>query len=315
MAKKFRLAEVAFGIPLLALCLAGVAQAQETIRLDTFKRLADFEVCQRRSFGVEDCLIALEKFIKMSPKEAMNAGKVVRLKFNATASLRFFEVAAKHPGKGFCQDADLQLSVLAGLALPPDYPDAQRAATIFADRCFAEQVVAVAREVGAESGSSYLIRNACPILEKHRRAPASCQPGTEVKVIVEASEQASAPEKLPKIDKNQITLGSLKVYRGPEGERVTMAPIQGSDLFFIRFDGVTSPWEGKTMLHLRADRGNDEADFWTEDSGKRWTSVVRRGGMEVYIPGYKTRNGFNISYSEKLSRESDAKALLGGYQP
>lgn len=306
-----RLVCIAVGAPLMAFCVAGAALAQGSARIDSFKNIADFEMCLRRSYGDEDCLIALERFIRATPGEAMNAARIVRLKFNATVSLRFFEVASKHNTKGFCQDPDLQLAVISGLGLPKDYPDAQRANKIFANQCFAEQVAAVAKEVSAESGNSYLKTNTCPILEKHKQAPASCQPEAVAKPEEQA--QDSIVEKLPKIDKGQIVLGAVKAYSGPEGERVTMAPIQGTDLFLIRFDGVTSPWEGKTLLHQRADRGNDAADFWTENNGKRWVSVVKRSGMEVYVPGYKTKNGFFISHSNKLSQQADAKALLNGY--
>lgn len=302
---------VRLGLPVLALCIAVSVQAQNTPALPAFKSPADFEACVNRRYHSDDCLTALEKRVRVAPKEAMQAGKLVRLHLNAAASLRFFETASKHKPPGFCQDSDLQLAVVSGLALPGDYPDAQRASKIFANFCFAEQVAAVAKEVSAESGNSYLKTNACPLLQLHKQAPASCQP----QASAQTDAAASAVEKLPTIDKSTITLGSIKVYRGPEGERVTMAPIQGTDLYLIRFDGVTGAWNGKAVLHKRLDRGNDAADFWTESSAGRWTSVVRRAGMEVYVPGYKSHNGFSVGYSDKLTQEAAPEALLAAYQP
>ncbi|MES2949491.1 MAG: hypothetical protein V4858_13200 [Pseudomonadota bacterium] len=312
IAEKYQRVSNAVAAPVLALFLLGAAQAQAVKPPQPFKTLTDFETCQRNSHADETCLVALETFVRATPKEAMNAGKIARLNFNAWVSLRFFEVASRQNAKGFCQDADLQLAVLSGLALPADYPDAQRARNLFADRCFVDQTAAVVKELGGESGDSFLKRNACPILEKRQQAPAACTPATAPK----PEAQAATAEKLPVVDKSAVVLGAVKVYRGPEGERITMAPIQGSELFLIRFEGVNSPWDGKVVLHKQVDRGNDAADFWTDQAAARWNSVVRRGGlMTVYVPGYKAQNGFTVRYAENLSLEANAKALLGAYQP
>jgi hypothetical protein len=306
--KTRRFACLAASSLVLALCSFS-AVAQNNANLVPFKNLADFESCQRHHFDDEDCLNALEKYARAKPKDAMEASKMVRRRFNAPVSLRFFEIASKQNSKDFCQDKDLQLAVVYGLALPKDYPDAERARRFFSGKCYAEHTDAVIKELNGVGSTSYQRENACPILQKHSQAPASCQPAQATEPV------ASVDESLPKIDKSQIKLGAVKVYRGPEGERVTMAPIQGGDLYLIRFDGTSSPWEGKSLLHKRADRGNDAADYWTENNGGRWNSVVRRDGMEIYVPGYKPRKGFSVGYSEKLSQEADANTLLNAYQP
>ena len=292
---------------LAALCSLG-AVAQTGAKITPFKTTADYENCVR-SFRDEDCLISLEKLVQAKPKEAMSAGKLVRHKFNAPVALRFFEVAAKQNSKDFCKDEDVQLAVVAGLALPKDYPDAGRALKLFSGACYADQEAAVVKEVSGDAGNSYLKDNACPVLQKHGKAPASCQAASAAKSA------EGVAERLPKVEKSQIKLGIIKVYRGPEGERVTMAPIQGGELFLVRFDGVSSAWDGKVLLHKRADRGNGNAEFWTENGGNRWNSIVSRNGMEVYVPGYKASNGFSVYYDEKLSQSADGKALVSAYQP
>lgn len=310
--KMFSRAVRAVVLPSLALCALGATHAQSVGPQLSFKTLNDFEICQRQSYAGETCLLAMEAFVRANPRAAMEAGKIARLNYKSYAALRFFEIAAKQKRSDICQDEDVQLAVVSGLALPGDYPDAKRARTLFVDQCFTQQVAVVVKEVGSESGDSYLKRNVCPILEKHRQAPPSCQPVA----VAEVPAQTSTSEKLPQLDKNTITLGYVKVYSGQEGERVTMAPIKDTKLFLIRFDGVDSPWDGKVMLHQEANRGNDSADFWTDHGSARWNSLARRSGMlTVYVPGYKTQNGFAVHYAEKLSQESDAKALLKAYQP
>ncbi len=295
---------------LLVLCSFGlVTQAHSSEKAYQVKNLGDFESCLRQEYNHEGCLIALEKYVRATPRDAMKAGKLTRLNFNAPVSLRFFELASKQNSKDFCQDEDLQLAVLSGLGLPKDYPDAERARALFSGKCYSEHESAVIKDVNNETSLSYLVENACPILKKHNQTPASCLPVKEAKPVPKVE------ERLPTINKSQIKLGVIKVYQGPEGERVTLAPIQGGDLYLIRFEGTTSPWEGKVLLHKREDKGNDTADFWTEKDGSRWNSVVRRSGMEVYVPGYKSGNGFYIGYAEKLSRDADPVVLLKAYEP
>lgn len=294
----------------LAFCAATTSTlAQTGTKALTIKSLDDFQNCIGQYYNHDACLTALEKYVRSTPKEAMKASKLVRLNFNASVSLRFFEMAAKQNVPGFCQDEDLQLAVVHGLGMPKDYPDAARARTLFSGTCYEPLAAAVVKELKGESTPGYLSENACPILKQHNQTPAGCQPAPAAKAPPQAD------ERLPKIDKSQIKLGILKVYSGPEGERVTMAPIQGGDLFLIRFDGVAGPWNGKVLLHKRADRGNDAADFWTEHNGARWDSVLRRSGMTVFVPGATSRNGFSIGYAEKPSQEADSAALLKAYQP
>lgn len=168
---------------------------------------------------------------------------------------------------------------------------------------------AVIKEVKGETGASFLKDNACPLLEKHHAAPSSCQ-ADAAKAVAPAAEKT-----LPKNRQEPDQLGELKTYRGGNGERVTLAPIQGSALFLVRYEGIEGPWNGKTILFKREDRGNGSSTYWTQFNGSRWNGVLDRNGWKAFAPGYKPGDGFGIGYSDKATKETDAKALLEAYQP
>lgn len=293
----------------LALLLAAAGASAQTARQPaSFKKLADFEHCLEDRYAQEQCLRLLESYAGSHPAEAMPAGRQVRRHFHAHAALPFFEIAQKQKKDGFCADEDVRLAVLSGLSLPADYSNAERARRLFAAPCFGENEAAVLAGLASEQGASYLRDNACPILKQRGRTPASCA------APAPAAAAAPAPEeRLPAVDKATLRLGIAKTYRGPEGERVTLAPIEGGDLYLVRFEGIAGSWNGKSILHKREDRGNGKAEFWTEHEGKRWVGIVQRGHMEVYAPGNRPGNGFSVGYSEKATQAVDARAVLDAF--
>lgn len=270
------------------------------------KSLRDLDTCQIQNDD-QRCLQALEKYAVKNPKDAQGAGQWVRKNFDHWAALRYFEIALQHTGKAVCKDADFQLAMVSALALPPDYPDAVRARTLFTGSCYEDQQAAVIKEIESDAAASYLKGNACPILAAKKQAPPACQP------VALSAPPSQAKESLPTIDKAHIKLGTVKVYSGPEGERLTIAVIQGTDLVLIRFEGVDGPWSGKVILHRRAERGHDDADFWTEVDGKKWVSIVQRQSIEVTVPGYSP-NGFPIHYAGPKAQAVDIKKLLDDYR-
>ena len=271
--------------------------------------LNDFEACVRRGGDDRGCLDRLKNAIRKNPKDELAAARLVRRNFNSSVALPFFEPLLARNSTSICTDEDLSLAVVSGLGLPGDYAEAAIARTIFSDRCHASLEAAVIKALAGESGASFLKKNACPILLKNAKTPASCQPEPEEKPVV------SAPETLPKITKNQIRLESGKAYRGSEGETVTVLPIQGGDLYLIHFEGVSGSWNGKTILHRREDRGHGAATFWTEYEGSRRNSIVQRSGIEVFVPGYNPGSGFVVSYSEQASKDINSSTVLDRYQP
>lgn len=297
------------GMPLACCLMAAPALAQTDKKVTSIKSLDEFDRCVAQQYDGDACLVALDKYVQTHPQEAMKAGKRVRLSFNAPVSLRYFEAAAKQKPEGFCQDQDVQLAVVGGLALPERYPDAARARALFAGECH-ESLAKVVVATLAEDRAGYFPDNVCPILAKKNTSVAACRPAAAVE------QAATVDDRLPKIDKAQIKLGIVKAYRGGEGERVTMAPIQGGDGYLIRFEGIAGPWNGKVLLHKWVDKGNGGADFWTEHNGARWVSVVRRDGtMTLFAPGMKSQEGVYLSYAEKPSQETDPATLVNAYQP
>lgn len=290
----------------LTLLVAASGACAQTTKPVSLKTLADFEHCLQDHHAQEQCLRALESYVKAHPGEAMDAGKQVRRNFHSHTALPFFEIAQKQKKSGFCADEDVRLAVVSGLSLPADYVNAEHARKLLAGPCFAEHETAVLADLKNEKGASYLKENACPILKKQGRTPAACEPEA-------APPAAVAEERLPAVDKTTLKLGIVKTYSGPEGERVTLAPIDGSDLYLVRFEGIAGPWNGKSILHKRDDLGNGKASFWTEHEGQRWVGIVQRGSMEVFAPGNRPNNSFHIGYSKEDSLEVDAKAVLDAF--
>ena len=294
----------------LLLALSGNASVEAgTVGVPAFKKLGDVEVCVRRS-DVEECFNRVKEYVEKHPKEELEAARLVRLNFHSSVALEFFERAIKRHGVSVCVDKDLKLAALSGLALPGDYPNAVRARRIFSEQCLSELEPSIIREVADEKGSSYLKDNACPILQKNGKAPESCRSGAAEEKSVEI-----APEVLPKLDKSKVLLEDGKAYRGGEGEKITLIPLKGSDLYLVRFDGLRGPWNGKTILHKREERGNGAATFWTEHNGARWNSIVQRDWIEVYAPEYKPGKGFSISYSETDTAAIVPQSVLDAWMP
>lgn len=271
--------------------------------------LNEFEACMRQPVDHRTCLGLIKVFIRKNPNDELAAARLVRRNFNSAVALPFFDVLVSRNGESLCPDSDLSLAVIAGLGLPSDYAEAVTARKIFADPCYADLEAAVVKDVASENGASFLKDNACAILQKHGKAPASCTP------LPETKPSTNRPDALPKIVKSQIKLEQGKAYRGNDGETVTLIPIQDSELYLIHFDGLRGAWNGKTILHKREERGNGAASFWTEYNGSRWNSIVQRDGMETFAPGYKPGRGFTITYSESASKDINETAVLGAYQP
>lgn len=289
----------------LTLLLVATSACAHATKPEAFKTRADFDQCLRGHYAQDECLRSLESYVKAHPGEAMDAGKQVRRNFHSHVALPFFEIAQKQSVKGFCSDEDVQLAVVSGLSLPADYVNAEHARKLLTGPCFAAHEAAVLAELKNEKGESYLKNNACPILKQQGRTPAACEP------VV--APPAAAEEHLPAVDKATLQLGIIKTYTGPEGERVTLAPIDGSDLYLVHFEGIAGPWNGKSVLHKREELGNGKANFWTEHEGARWVGIVQRGGMAVFAPGNRQNNGFHVGYSEKATQLVDTKAVLGAF--
>lgn len=269
-----------------------------------FKTLADFDKCaanNRYDTGV--CLEPLQRYAKAHPKELFAIGKRARLNFTHWAALQFFEPAlGKSPAAAQCADEDVGLAIISGLSMPADAAPNAIARRLLNGACFSAVRAVVEKEITSAKGEGYLSQHACPIFANKSVKVNACEPKKEV---------AAAPvieEKLPTVDIASAKVGIVKVYSGPEGERITLADVVGTpSAFLLRIDGVRSPMNGKTMVHKEQPSG-DGFDYWTEIDGKRWTTVTVRGGgyknYSVYVPGI--RDSISVSYNERESKAASS---------
>ncbi len=276
---------------------SGTALAKDEL---VFKTLADFDKCAATyRYDTGNCLEPLQKYAKTHPKELFAIGKRARLQFKHWAALQFFEPAlGASPAAAQCADEDVGLAIVSGLSMPADAAPNAIARRLLSGACFSAVRGVVEKEIASSNGEGYLPQHACPILVTKGVKLSACEPKKEAAVapVVE--------EKLPVVDIGTAKVGIIKVYSGPEGERITMADVVGAPgVFLLRVDGVRSPINGKTMVHKEQPSGNG-FDYWTEIDGKRWTTVNVRGGTyknyTVYVPGI--RDAISMGYNERESK-------------
>lgn len=272
-----------------------------------FKSLADLDKCAANyRYDTGYCLEPLQKYAKTHPKELFAIGKRARLQFLHWAALQFFEPAlGASPAAAKCADEDVSLAIVSGLSMPAENPPNGIARRLLSGACFPSVRSAVEKEIVSSNGEGYLPQNACPIFAKKGVKLSACEPKKAVsaKPVVE--------EKLPVVDIATAKVGIIKVYSGSEGERVTMADVPGTPgAYLVRIDGIRSPINGKTMVHREQPSGNG-FEYWTEINGKRWNTIVVRGGSyskyNVYVPGI--RNEFGMSYNEAESKAASAASF------
>jgi hypothetical protein len=200
-----------------------------------FSTVEDFDSCtDDYAYNPDACLKAAEALLKKKPALAFELGKHARLHLQHWAALRFFEPALTGTPGARCSDR-------AGLGLPGDYPEFARAKRVFTGPCFAALRPAVDAEVGPVG---YLTTNVCAIYSERKIVEAKCAPAPEVAPVVVPE------EKLPAFNRKTAVIGLLKVYAGPEGQRVTVGEVKGKPgLFLVRFDGVRGDYNGKVLLH------------------------------------------------------------------
>lgn len=281
--------------------LAGTAGATP---VPVFRDLDAFDRCVRDSANADRCADGLMAFVRRNPKLALQAGKRARLQFHQPNAVPYFAIALREAGaRTVCADEDAQLATVAGLALPPDYPLQAASAKLF-DACYASFAPKVKAELATDFGG-YLEKNVCPTLAARGDAVPACAPKATPAPAV-----AAAPAPLPAVDAATTALERVRVFRGPEGERVWIAPLQGrDDVAVVRFVGVNGPWNGRAFVHrVRSSNQGQDAEYTTERDGKPWHSVHKRGtGYSVFVPGQPE---FRASYSDADSAAATPQELL-----
>jgi len=136
--------------------------------------LSAFGECLEQTYGTADCRRGLEGFVRTTPKSfgtaradlARDAARLVGRKLNRSAAAPFFAIAIEAPAEtnvAACTDPDLTDAVIAALGRPPDWDEAKAAATL-TEACWSTLGTAVVAQVARETGDSYYLGNACPIL-------------------------------------------------------------------------------------------------------------------------------------------------------
>jgi uncharacterized low-complexity protein len=134
----------------------------------------DFETCQNELAYSDVCFDALKSHVKAHPKDRFAAGKAVRRRFNHWTALQFFLPVLSAATPEQCEDEDLRLAVLSGLALPDDDPNAALAIKAAEGRCAAQLLPHVRNGFG--DANSFYRKNACKLLAKQPSPPALCAP-------------------------------------------------------------------------------------------------------------------------------------------
>ncbi len=284
--------------------LSGAAVARDPM---VFKSLADLDRCAaNNSYDTGVCLESLQKYAKSHPKESFAIGKRARLQFKHWAALQFFEPGlGASPTAAQCADEDVSLAVVSGLSMPADAAPNAIARRLLGGKCFSSVRIMVEKEIASANGEGYLIQHACPIFVKKGVKLSGCEPKKQVSAapIVE--------ERLPMVDIGSAKVGIVKVYSGSEGEQIAIADVVGAaGVYLVRIDGVRSPINGKTMVHKEQQSG-DRLNYWTEIDGKRWNTIVVRGGSyknyTIYVPGL--RDPIGMSYNEQASKAFTAASF------
>ncbi len=131
--------------------------------------LAMFQDCLNHRGG-KPCVDGLDGLVNTDPKNedlAFKAGKVVRLGYNASSALRFFNRTLKKNDKR-CTDGDVVLAVKSGLSEPPG-EGVKMATDIGFGRCSKAHEKALKAYFLDNAPSGYTFQNMCAPMKKAKR--------------------------------------------------------------------------------------------------------------------------------------------------
>ncbi len=118
------------------------------------------------SYGLENCVKVGMRFVNNSGSDkalALKVAKLARKSMNAYGAVPFFEKATSKDNKALCADSDFKLAVVAGLGLPPDYPNATKSKALMAT-CWASVKDDVVKAFDGDSKGGYVQQNTCETL-------------------------------------------------------------------------------------------------------------------------------------------------------
>jgi hypothetical protein len=268
------------------------------------KNLDDIDRCAKTyQWDAQTCLDATHAYAKKNPKQQFEIAQRVRLNFVHWAALPFFDAAlGKAPNSAQCADADVSLAVLSGLNLPPDHAQKAVAERLFSGACFATLRPAAEKELQSSGPTSYEGQSICSILKAKGMPHAACE-------VKPQATPTAEPAQLPTVDLAKAQYSLIKVFRGNEGARMTMAEVQGAaNVYVLRFDGIRGEWNGKTIVHQLDGSPTQSNKLWTLYNNKRWTTLVTQGTQRTaYVPN--ALDGMTFWYSEEDSKKASADQL------
>jgi hypothetical protein len=118
---------------------------------------------------------------------------------------------------------------------------------------------------------------------------------------------------------DQWTVAKGKVYKGPEGEKVEIVPVEpvSDNKVLVRFSGTGSELDDVVLLHEVHEWGKN-ADVKTMLHGRSYVTITARSGWwssksyELYHP--KNRDGVHIAFDEKETKALDGNKVLERFQ-
>jgi hypothetical protein len=131
--------------------------------------LKAFAVCFQNNYGADQCLQDMTKFVKNDAGNldlAFKAGKLARLNLKHWAAAPFFASALAEPGvERRCDDEDVALAVMSGLALPGAGYEPQYGASVklASQLCWNELKAPLAEQIAANG--EYFRENTCAVFK------------------------------------------------------------------------------------------------------------------------------------------------------
>lgn len=165
--QRFLLASIVLQLTLTAATVAAYEVDTKQNRI-VLSSLEDFSRCQDELSYSDACLDALKRYVKAHAAEGFAAGKLARARFNHWVALQFFAPALKKPTPQQCDDDDLRLAVLSGLALPDDDPNEALAVKVAQGACATNLQPHIRNGLG--EGNAFYKKNVSALLAKPKPA-------------------------------------------------------------------------------------------------------------------------------------------------
>jgi hypothetical protein len=281
----------------------------------SLENLEEYNTCQDHDYSGEWCHDALVRWVGKHPADAFKAGKMTRLKLNHHNAIPFF-VKAFAAKAGDCNDEDVKLAVVSGLALPPSYANLAGAKQLGFTTCSKELQKALVDEL---TGTGYFADNVCPTLKAAKALTAEkakhCEPKEEPK---ETGPKALAPGE----DKTVNPYGKFFEGEGIEIEMVSFEEKNADGLndVLVRMKGAdahTAKIDGKVIRLVAVPSSRQGADYkYTNEKGDILNRIGSRKnwGDELSYEVYFGNKSISLSSSARKAKDMKPVDMLTEYK-